>query len=202
METIYSRGDDKPPLKLYDSIEKNESCDFIGIPHGLADAGRQTRMTDWSQVHEHHQPIAEVFQARQSFEHNGCPRQSHSSKNNKAEGFFLQDAWKDEIIIGTSASPDHGGTAGRTGIWAPELSSEALFDAFHHRHSFGTTGAKIALFFASGKHLMGDKVERKKSNTKPIKFDLKVVTDNPISKIIIFRNNKIIHEIYDPGEVC
>ena len=29
---------------------------------------------------------------------------------------------------------------------------------FHARHTFGTTGAKISLFFGAGEHIMGDKV--------------------------------------------
>jgi len=199
--TVYHRDyQRKAPVALYEHISETESSDFIGIPHGLSDCGRLYRQTDWSEVHEIHQPIAEVFQARQSYEHKGCPRESGTARGRPwlSEGFYLQDAWKDEVIIGTSASPDHGGTQGRTGVWAPDLSPDSLFDAFRKRHTFGTSGAKIALYFASGKHLMGDKVARRPSD-KPISFDLKVVTGSPVGKVVIFRNNEVVHEIAGQG---
>ena len=202
VSTVYHREyQRKSPVELYEYLSEKEASDFIGIPHGLADCGRQHRQTDWSQVHEVHQPLAEVFQARQSYEHQGCPRESGTAKGRPwlSRGFYLQDAWKDEVIIGTSASPDHGGTQGRTGVWAEELSPEDLFDAFHRRHTFGTSGAKIALYFASGEHLMGDKVERHPSD-KPISFDVKVITGTPISRVIIFRNNERVHEMASPGK--
>jgi hypothetical protein len=201
VSTIYHRAyQQKSPAELYEYLNEKETSDFIGIPHGLSDCGRQHRQTDWSQVHEVHQPLAEVFQARQSFEHQGCPRESGTAKGKPwlSRGFYLQDAWQDEVIIGTSASPDHGGTQGRTGVWAPELSPDGLFDAFHRRHTFGTSGAKIALYFASGEQLMGDKVERRPSG-KPISFEIKVVTDSPVGKVVIFRNNQVVHEAPGTG---
>ncbi|MCP4314171.1 MAG: DUF3604 domain-containing protein [Bacteroidetes bacterium] len=198
---VYHRSfQGKSPVELYEYISQNELCDFISLPHGLSDCSKHYRQIDWSQVHEEHQPLAEIFQARQSFEHAGCPRESPTAKARPelAKGFYLQDAWENEIIIGTSASPDHGGTSGRTGVWAADLSPEKLFEAFHKRHTFGTSGAKIALYFASGDALMGDKLERKPSR-KSLDFTIKVVTESPLDKVVIFRNNQVVHEMPASG---
>jgi len=188
------------PVELYDYIEKNEATsDFISLPHGLSDHNRGKRwQTDWSQVHEVHQPLVEIFQARESFEHSGAPRESRQTKGGP-EGFSYQDALEHEVIIGVSASPDHGGTMGRTGVWAPSLTSENLFEAFHNRHTFGTSGAKISLLFRSENHFMGDKVQRVPSK-KPISFNLQVNAGAPIKRIVIFRDKKIVHEITAPGD--
>ncbi len=201
-EVYHRHYQGKSPLELYEYISQNELCDFISLPHGLSDCSKHYRQIDWSQVHEEHQPLAEIFQARQSYEHAGCPRESPTAKARPglAKDFYLQDAWENEIIIGTSASPDHGGTSGRTGVWAADLSPEKLFDAFHKRHTFGTSGAKIALYFASGGALMGDKVERKPSR-KSLDFTIKVVTESPLDKVVIFRNNQMVHEMPATGNI-
>lgn len=108
-----------------------------------------------------------------------------------AKGRYLQDAWARGIVIGTIASPDHGGGRGKAGVWAESLTRESLFKAFHARHTFGTTGSKISLLLTSGDHLMGDKVHR---NTEtPIPLRVRVVTDRPVAKVVIFRNNEIVY---------
>jgi hypothetical protein len=174
------------PRKLWQHIAA-AGGDFICIPHQIADH-QYGRETDWQQVHEHHQPLAEIFQARQSYEYLGCPRQA--PKGSPSKGHYIQDVWAHGVVIGVIASPDHGGTTGRAGVWATGLTRKELFDAFHARHTFGTSGAKMSVFFAAGDAMMGDKAARRAG---PISFTMSAVTLKPIKEIVIFRNNKIVY---------
>jgi len=178
------------PKQLWKQLE---GVDFICIPHQLADwkgKGGGNPPTDWTFADERLQPVAEIFQPRQSYEYLGCPRQAGDGAPFK--GHYLQDAWAKGRIIGVIASPDHGGGGGKIGVWAKDISREAIFEAVRARHTFGTSGAKMALQFSSGEVMMADKASRP---IGPIAFSAKALSMRPIRELVIFRNNEIVHRI-------
>ena len=185
---------DISPAELWKELEGHE---FICIPHQLADwkgKGGGNPPTDWSFVDEKLQPVAEIFQARQSYEYLGCPRQAPQGAPFK--GNYLQDAWAKGIVIGVIASPDHGGGNGKVGVWAKELTRDGIFEAVRARHTFGTSGAKMALFFKGGDAMMGDKVRRPNG---PIEFEIDALAMRAIREVVIFRNNEIVFRD-EPGD--
>ena len=170
-----------------------DGSDFICIPHQLADwkgKGKWNPPTDWDFADERLQPVAEIFQARQSYEYLGCPRQSRDGA--PFRGNYLQDAWARGIVIGVIASPDHGGGTGKVGVWAAQLTREAIFEAVRARHTFGTSGAKMGLLVRSGDAMMGDKVRRRPGR---IPFEIEAVAMRPIGELLVWRNNEIVHRI-------
>ena len=184
------------PRQLWDQLQASRT-EFITIPHQLADwqhKGRGNPPTDWSFTHEHLQPVAEIFQARQSYEYLGCPRQSPSGA--PFARYYLHDAWAKGIIIGVIASPDHGGGNGKVGVWAKELTRKAILQAVRARHCYGTSGAKMALQLSSGSAMMGDKVKRPDGQ---IAFHVKALAAREIKELVIFRNNRIVHTV-KPGK--
>ncbi len=174
---------DRPPPTPRDVWDKLKGVEFISIPHQLADTGNCP--TDWTYHDEHLQPLAEIFQQRESYEYLGAPRQSKTATPFK--GHFLQDAWALGLVIGVIASPDHGGGKGKAAIWARDLSRKGLFEAFHARHAFGTSGAKMVLWVSSGGHMMGDKAIRPQGS---IPFTIRASADRPISRVVLLRNNR------------
>jgi hypothetical protein len=173
-----------------DLWKQMKGVEFICIPHELADwQGKGNPPTDWNYVDEKLQPLAEIFQARLSYEYLGCPRQAPHSPPFK--GYFLQDAWAKGIVIGTIASSDHGGGMGKAGVWAEQLTRESLFEAMRARHTFGTSGSKMGLFLAADTAMMGDKV---KHPGKPITFQMRAIAMADIKELVIFRNNKIVYQ--------
>jgi hypothetical protein len=162
--------------------------DFVLIPHGLADwqtHGVGNPPVDWLEKDEVHTPLAEIYQRRGSYECLGCPLSSETGQ--PVRGHYLQDAWADGIVIGVIAAPDHGGGEGYAGVWAEDLTEGALFDAFHARHTFGTTGEKIALLVTSGDAMMGDKVERPAG---AIPLSIEVVAAEQVESVTVLRNNE------------
>ncbi len=145
-----------------------------------------------------HTPLAEIYQRRGSYECLGCPLASATAQ--PVRGHYLQDAWQDGIVIGVVAAPDHGGGEGYAGVWAEELTEEALFEAFHARHTFGTTGEKIALLVTSRDAesrtvLMGDKAKRPSG---PIPFTIEAQAAEPVRSVTVLRNNEPVFRT-EPG---
>jgi hypothetical protein len=174
-----------------DLWKEMDGVEFICIPHQLADwqgKGKGNPPTDWNYVDEYRQPLAEIFQVRLSYEYLGCPRQARQGAPFK--GYYLQDVWAKGIVIGTIASSDHGGGYGKAGVWAEELTRENLFEAMRARRTFGTSGAKMSLFFAMEAAMMGEKVA---STAGPRVFRVRVASLSDIRELVIFRNNQIAH---------
>jgi len=178
-----SRDGDIPPADVWTQFEPGQ---VIAIPHQLADLGN--RPTDWSCHDVRYQPVAEIWQTRGSYEYTGCPRQAGGSM--KEPGHYLQDAWARGLIIGVIASPDHGGGNGKVGVWANDLTREAIFHAVLARHTFGTSGAKMALRLTSGDAMMGDVVKRPPGS---IPFAVRARAARPIRQLVVFRNNEVVH---------
>jgi hypothetical protein len=192
-----AKDGDISPDEVWAQLDGDE---YVTIPHQIADWKFTTSPggnppVDWNYHDDVHQPLAEIFQSRGSYEYLGAPRQARDSA--PMDGYYLQDAWARGIVIGVIASPDHGGGLGRAGVWAPELTRDALFEAFHARHTFGTTGPKMMLFFSSGDAMMGDVVDR--SSDGPIPFQVTASTPSPVQELVIFRNNEVVYEGH-PGK--
>lgn len=172
-----------------DVWEHLRDVEFICIPHQLADyMGKGSSLIDWGYTNEKYQPVAEIFQLRGSYEYQGCPRQSANAT--EMQYYYLQDTWARKTIIGTIASPDHGGGLGKAGVWAEKLDRQSIFDAIRARHTYGTSGAKMGLIFKSGDHLMGDKVAN--VNNGRIDFEINVWAGAPLDEIVLFRNNEAL----------
>jgi len=180
----YNAKDESTPKQIWDDLRQRKA-NFVMIPHQLADTGNVP--TDRGYTDKVAQPVAEIFQARQSYEHEGAPRQAGRT----IRGHFLQDAWAKGIVIGVIASPDHGGGQGKAAIYAPELTREALLDALRERRCYGTTAARIFLDVRVNGHLMGEEIELKAG--EPITVTASATGAGDIDRIELCRSNQFIY---------
>ena len=95
-----------------------------------------------------------------------------------------------EVTITTATTSCHwepelhpGGT---TGVYAEDLSREAVFDAIRNRRCFATTGKRIVVEFKADDHWMG---EEYKSADAP-HLSVKVLGTAPIASVTIVKNNQ------------
>jgi hypothetical protein len=181
----FNARDGKTPAEVWEILRRAKAS-FIHIPHQLADVGNVP--TDWEYVDEVAQPVAEIFQTRGSYEYEGAPRQA---RNTTPRGWFLQDAWARGVVIGVIASPDHGGGYGKAAVYAPELTRKAILQAIRQRHTYGTTGAKIALDVRVNGHLMGEKGELRRG--EPVRVEIRAWCPSDIERVEICRNNQFIY---------
>jgi hypothetical protein len=94
-------------------------------------------------------------------------------------------------IIASSDShdgfPAHWGM-GRFGVWAPELSRQAVWDALLAGRTIGVTGDRIRLDVSSGRHTMGESF----AQPGPVQLRVTVVGCDVVDRIELIRNGEVI----------
>jgi len=134
----------------------------ITIPHHLSHA--LMHPVDWSFGDDRFQRLVEIFQSRGSYEFDGAPVLKTLAAF--VPGHSVRDALAIGHRLGIIASPDHGGGLGLAGVWARDLSREALFEALYARRTFGTTGAKMDLFMTVAGAPQGSEIRRSEAGVR------------------------------------
>ncbi len=180
--------DSDTPQELWEHIAPYEA---MTVAHHV---GGGPVATDWSIPPGPKEWLVEICSIHGSSECSGCeagiyhPRDGHSVRDALARGYKL----------GIMASGDtHDGHPGQrsvnapvTGIlavYAPELTREAVWDAFRERRVYGTSGPKIILNFRVCDMPMGSEVEWSKSKG-PVSILFRAVCCEKIDRIEIVRN--------------
>ncbi len=189
----WNARDGQTPAEVWTDLRKMKT-DFVVIPHQLADTGNVP--VAWEFHDEAAQPVAEIFQARQSYEYKGCPRQARRTIDNH----FIQDAWARGIVIGVIASPDHGGGQGKACVYAEKKTREAILDALRARRCYGTSAARIFLDVRVNGALMGEKIAARRG--QPVVVTARVIAPNDIARVDLCRSNEFIYSKPVQGRVA
>jgi hypothetical protein len=80
----------------------------------------------------------------------------------------------------------HNYTGGTTGVYAEDLTREAVFDAIRNRRCYATTGKRIVVDFKIDGHWMGEEF---RSRSAP-HIAVKVVGTAPIASVTVVKNNQ------------
>jgi hypothetical protein len=170
--------EDDSPEALFRALEGR---DAIAIPHQLADGGSAT---DWEKWNRQWEPVAEMFQARGSYEYLDAPRMAKVQR----EGHYLWDALGKGLRVGVIASSDHGLTHGAyAGVYAEGRDRRAILEAIRARRTFGATD-KIAMELRLGDRLMGEEVEVDEAPT----FHARIIGTGPIRRVDIISDGKFV----------
>jgi len=170
---------------------RSRQADFIEIPNQLADT--EDSPVDWSFSDETSQPVAEIYQNLGSYEGLDAPLRARGSAS--VPGDYLQDAWQRGIVSGVVGSPGYGGGTATTGVWARQLTRDAIFEAIRSRHTFATTGTRLALDVRVNGRLMGEKAP---APSGPVEIRVRAHGPAAIARVEILRNNRVIHA-EEPG---
>jgi hypothetical protein len=179
----------------------------LTIPHHPAS---KTFPVPWEHYDSEFQRCVEVYSTWGNSESPNGPRQIKWEEG-PAPGHFVQDGLAAGQRLGfVGGSDSHSGRpgypahssrycdtdyvhwepslypGGTTGIYAEELSREAVFDAIRSRRCFATTGKRIAVQFKADDHWMG---EEYKSGNAPHLY-VKVLGTAPIASVTIVKNNQ------------
>ena len=164
----------------------------------------------WNHYDPEFQRCVEVYSTWGNSESPASPRQIRAS-GGASPGHFVQDGLAAGQRLGfVGASDTHSGrpgypahsrayhesdyshweqdeyTGGITGVFAEELSREALFDAIRNRRCYATTGKRIIVDFKIDGHWMGEEF---KSRTAP-HISVKVTGTAPIASVTVVKNNQ------------
>ena len=134
----------------------------IAIPHHTA-YRRAIRGKDWDHYDPATMPVVEVYSSHGSSEGVGTPVEMHSNSNMgpRTSGGAWLDGLARGYRLGAIASTDaHGDFAGAwglglAGVWAPELTREAVWEAVVSRRTFAVTRDRIEVNMTAAGAPMG-----------------------------------------------
>jgi hypothetical protein len=129
------------------------------IPHHVA---QMFAPYDWDYFNSEAQPVVEMCSVHGIFE----SLEGNENKPDKIPGKFIQDGLARGYRFGFIGASDFHNcfTAlyeehGLTGIYAPDLTSESVFDALKKRRTYALTGGRTVVDFRCNGHLMGEELE-------------------------------------------
>lgn len=181
-DNIDERGSIQDTRLLFQFLRE---YNFVSIPHTIA-TGAGPNFVDYAPDVD---CVVEIYQgARNAYEYPNCPR--GIAKGNDA-GFYwsLLKAGKKYGVISSS---DHRSThMSYAMLYTPEMSREAVMDAFRNRHCYGATDNILMDVRIGSEAMMGDEVT---VDSAP-EFHIHVVGTGPIQSLDIIRNAEIYHSI-------
>jgi hypothetical protein len=154
----------------------------IVIPHQLADAGEGT---DWNKWAEPFERVAEIFQARGSYECADGPQAAQVFR----EGNSLQDAFRKGVHIGIVASSDHGSTHhAYAGTLIKQFTREGILEAMQQRRTFGATEVIEVTATLAGRP-MGQEV----TVDAPPSIEIAACCAEPLSRVEVVKDNRLVY---------
>jgi hypothetical protein len=196
---VYYRDGDGPVYRSIDpgSDTPEELWELISPYEAMTAAhhvGGGPVPVDWSIAPGSKEWLVEICSVHGSSEYYGCEAGIYRPQ----EGHFVRDALSRGYRLGIIASGDsHDGHPGQrsinarvngvVGVYASELTREAVWEAFQKRRVYGTSGSKIILNFRVGDSPMGSQVSWAKSRG-PVPIAFRAVCCDDIDTVEIIRN--------------
>ena len=203
---VYS-ADPKTPLFDHKSneyrdlpqlLEGIKPYNAITIPHHIGWTGVR-----WEAWDENIIPVAEICSVHGAYEFEGNTPIAHRGG---IKGCFHRDGLARGLKIGVAGGADQHGLiyhhgicwkrnvyrSGITGVWAKELTREAIIEAFRKRRTFATSGVKILPRLTVNGRIPGSEI--KADTTPEINVDVTVPSDEgKLARIELIRNGETIN---------
>jgi hypothetical protein len=200
---VYYRGGNGPvfssldrrsstPKKLWKLLEPYEA---MTIAHHV---GGGPVATNWEIVPGPKEWLVEICSIHGSSEYYGA----EACIYRPVKGAFVRDALSRGYTLGIIGSGDtHDGhpgqrtvgaaVSGLLGVYSPELTREAIWEAFQRRHVYATSGPKIVLNFRVADAPMGSQVKWKGAKG-PIPVAIRVLGCEDIKAVEIIRDGETV----------
>ena len=174
------------PEKLFKALAGKQA---IANPHQLADGGAAT---DWSKWNPEFERVAEIFQARGSYEFKGAAPPVSVSR----DGHYMWDALNLGVRVGIIASSDHGMVHNAyAGVYCRDLSRAGVMEGLKSRRTFGSMD-RMVIEFRLGDRLLGEEVTL---NAPPV-FTARIDAPESLRKVQIVKNGALVHTV-KPGSL-
>ena len=192
-------GIESTPRELFDSLAGH---DAIVIPHATAYELR-TSGTNWDYHDPKWERLVELYSCHGASEMiDGNPYPLRSRPMVPAVGpNTVQSALANGARLGFIAGGDNHRRplpydpsyferpTGIAGVWAEELTRDAVWEALYQRRTFASTGARCALRFTVNGHWMGETVGIPVGE-KSFRVTVTVTCEKRIKRIELVRNNR------------
>ncbi len=197
--------EDQPKLYLPNHVDKlldfAASTDALAIPHHVA-YKQGWRGANFDHFRPDVSPVVEVYSEHGCSESVSAPLPyiRHSMSGRSTENTIERQLERGRRFGFVASSDSHRGYPGAygeglLGVWATELSSDALIEAIRARRTYAATGDRIALDVSLNEQPMGSQLPFIADR----QFDIHVAGEDAIGSIELIRNGRVIHRSY-PGD--
>ena len=180
--------------------EKLQGIECFTPPHHVC---QSMRPWEWDVFNPALQPVCEIFSnhGRAEFFGNEPAYSGHGTAT--LEGYTWEDQLNAGKKLGAIAnSDDHWarpGVCGLTGVWAPVLTRDAIYQGIKTRRCYATTGARAILHFSANGNGngMGQEIEC----AEPPRFNVRAAMPGVPRKLEIIRNGEPVYCMEAPERV-
>ena len=172
-------------------------------PHHIG-YGKGYRGINWSHFDARRSPAVEILSGHGGSERDGGPYPMyHTMGPRQYRGtlaYGLELGHRFGFLGGTDhhgGYPGHYGE-GRTGVYAPELTRQAIWDAIRARRCYAVTGDRIGLQFTINDAVMGE--ETTVSGAREIR--VAVSGADALDRIEVVKNNRPLKRVFGPAPVA
>lgn len=178
--------------KLLDYAQANHA---LAVPHHIS-YRRGFRGANFDFFRPEVSPIVEVYSEHGCSinDHSSLPYIRHSHGGRSTENtveYQLAQGRRFGFVASTDTHRGYPGAYGEgvLGVWARDLSRQALMEAFRARRTFASTGARIGLEFTLNGQPMGSELPE----TADRELDVRVEAQDALAAVEVIRNGKVIH---------
>ncbi len=175
---------------------KKQGIDTMLIPHHIG-YKQGYRGINWQTFTSEFSPVVEIMSMHGASESPDAPYPYLHTMGPRDWQSTYQYGLAQANIVGVMGSTDHHSAHpgsyghGRIGVWAKNLSREAIWEAINMRRTFALTGDNIKLAFS----INGKPVGTVLSNTLKRQIEVMVEGGSAIDYVEVLHNNRIIHRV-------
>ncbi len=184
-------AEDLPSLR---DILRKTNTPALMIPHHIG-YKQGSRGINWAAFTSECSPVVEIFSFHGLSESSEGAYPYYHSMGPRHEQSTAHYGWEQGHIFGVIGSTDHHNATpgsygyGRLGVWAEDLSRDALWEAIQQRRTYALTGDRIALAFMLNNAPMGSIVQS--SDQRDIQVS--VTGGSTLDYIDVLHNNQLVH---------
>jgi hypothetical protein len=175
---------------------RNSGGDIILLPHHISYA-RGFRGINWDLFDETASPLVEIISLHGCSESDQAPFPPLHTMGPRSCGQTMQAGLSAGNFFGVTGSTDHHSAHpgsygwGLTGVWAEDLTLDALWEAFLARRTWALSGDRIELSFQVDGAEMGSEI----TGSGPRELTYAIRGEAPLDSLEIFKNNNLIERI-------
>ena len=186
---------------------REEGNDCFLIPHHIG-YKQGYRGIDWDSFCREISPVVEIVSMHGCAESDDAPRAYLHTMGPRNSSNTMQAGLAKGYHFGVVGSSDHHSAHpgsyghGKMGVWAPELTRKAIWDAIEHRRTWALTGDRIELDFFLNGEPMGSIV----SPVERRDIDISIKGGYALDHVEIVKNNRVLRRFdftqraaVDPG---
>ncbi|MBT3268573.1 DUF3604 domain-containing protein [Candidatus Poribacteria bacterium] len=188
------------PDSIEDLHAQLTALDAVGVavmanPHHIGYL-RGSRGINWDHYKPRFSPVVEMMSMHGCAESDESPKPYLHTMGPSDVTSTMHYGLAQGHVFGVVGSTDHHSAHpgsyghGRMGVWAEDLTREAIWDAIHARRTYALTGDRIALDFTLNGHAMGSVIE---DGDPSRHLSVTVEGGAAIHEVDVLRNGRLVH---------